>query len=193
MNIQKIQYGTPLFNETSAREILKPQKKWWHLRKKILKQIELVFLPFYYFELRTESKKSDLQRANFVVDGITGVYSLFDPIELTNTPPVNTSVFQFELTLPRAREIGLFEYKRSLLNYGLKQHVFIEVKEILLEEKFFYPFWIGYYVVGKKYDFLVIDALSGKMPGIKLRRAFLSAFNQAENNIHPTSKTPEIL
>lgn len=188
MNIEKIQYVAPLFNETSAREILKPQKKWWHLKKKILKRIELVFLPFYYFELRTESKKSDLQRANIVVDGITGVYNLFDPIDLTNIPPVNSSVFQFEIKLQRAREIGLHEYKRALLNYGLKKHIFIEVKEILIEEKIAYPFWIGYYVVGKKYDFLAIDAVSGKAPGVKMRRAFLSAFNQGKNSVHSTAK-----
>lgn len=189
MKLENIQYVKPLINEISANEILTPRNRWWHFRKLALKRIELVFLPFYYFELHTESKISGIRQVNIVVDGITGVFSLFDPIKLTDSFPPHSLVFQFEITPQQASEICLNEYKRILLNYSLKQHVFVEVKEIMLEKKIFYPFWIGYLLIGKRYDFQAIDAVDGKVQGIKMRRAFLNAFNQEKTTITSTPKT----
>ncbi|MBN2090374.1 hypothetical protein JW964_12245, partial [candidate division KSB1 bacterium] len=175
---EKIYYTPPLVSEFSASEILKPPKKWWYVRKKILKRIELVFMPFYYFELVTESSKLGIQRVNMVVDGISGIFSLIDPLDLTLESSLHTPVFQFQINLQQAHQICLNEYKRVLLNYSLKRHVVIEIKEILIQEKLFYPFWVGYLIIGKKYDFQTIDAVGGKFQGVKMRMAFLSAFNQ---------------
>ncbi len=178
MNDISIQYISPLISELLASEILNPPKKWWHLQKMLLKRIELVLMPFYYFELVTESPKSGLQQVNVIVDGISGVFSLYDRIELTNESPLNIPVFQFEINPQQAIQICLNEYRRVLLNYNLRRRVFVAIKEILIQKKLFLPFWIGYFQVGKKYDFQVIDAINGKSPSVRMRSAFLSAFSQ---------------
>ena len=178
MNDEAIQYISPLISELLASEILNPPKKWWHLRKKLLKRIELVFMPVYYFELVTESTKSGMQQVSVIVDGISGVFSLYDRIVLTNESPLNIPAFQFDINPQQAQQICLNEYRRVLLNYNMRKHAFIELKEILIQNKLFFPFWIGYFQVGKKYDFEAIDAVNGKSPGVKMRSAFLSAFTQ---------------
>jgi hypothetical protein len=75
-----------------------------------------------------------------------------------------------------ARETALQEYRWLLIEHGLRNKRSASVQKISGPERVHYPFWVAYFKRRQSYDFKALDAVSGEVQGIKMRKVFLAAF-----------------
>ena len=75
-----------------------------------------------------------------------------------------------------ARETAMDEYRWLLLEHGLRNKRQVSIRKISEPEKVHYPFWVAYFKRRGSYDFKALDAVSGELQGIKMRKVFLAAF-----------------
>ena len=147
-------------------------------------RIEIVYLPFYLFEVIVEraverKKKEDLHRQDVTlsVDGLLGHAVLFAvrALEIEEDPEKPAPTCDFALSSSEAAKVALDQYKGILLEHGLRTRSHSRAKEISEGRKIYYPFWIGYFKKKKGYDFKALDAVSGEVQGIRMRRVFMKA------------------
>jgi hypothetical protein len=55
----------------------------------------------------------------------------------------------------------------------------VSIQEISAPERIHYPFWVAYFKRRGSYDFKALDAVSGEVQGVKMRKVFLAAFRQS--------------
>lgn len=70
------------------------------------------------------------------------------------------------------------EYRWLLLEHRLRNRRTVSIREISEPERVHYPFWVAYFKKRGSYDFKTVDAVSGEVQGIKMRKVFLAAFRQ---------------
>lgn len=171
-------YIAPEISKKEAYAILSRRKSFLPLKflKKPLqiKRVELIYLPFYLFEILLTGN----QNVTIAVDGLLGDSIFFVKEELKYEKKTEHFVCDFILSPSEAQDIALKEYKWLLLQQGLRSRRNVTVEKITEAKKIFYPFWIGYFLKGKAYEFKAIDALSGQIQGIKMRKLFLKALRQ---------------
>ncbi|MGD2295290.1 MAG: hypothetical protein PVF22_05585 [Candidatus Aminicenantes bacterium] len=185
----------PKISQQQAENILSSKKSDFSLIRKLfslksfvsLDRLEVVYLPFYLFDVLVEkgikNKKegcSPKQTVTLTVDGLLGHVVLYaeDALEVEKDPKKPAPSCDFELFPSDASKIALEQYKGILLEHGLRTRSFPRAKEISEGKKIFYPFWIGYIKKRKGYDFKALDAVSGEIQGIKMRRLFIQAFRK---------------
>jgi len=142
---------------------------------------ELLYLPYYRFAIELSgSTKEPL--VTIAIDGLIGegVFFLTDEFEVA--PVGDEQRCEFSLSGVAAQEIALDQYKRLLLEHGLRNKSMTTVQTVPDAEQMFYPFWIGYVRQGDAYDFKALDAVSGDIQGVRMRRVFLAAFRQLESH-----------
>ena len=171
-------YVKPLIPREEAQDLL-TEEKWFHIKKRQLRRIELVYIPHYFFYLVIilKSGEKDVVAST---EGVLGSFALADKQMLEYETETTGEKFQFTINRTEAEKICLNEYRKMLLGYGLRQKELVALKEIKAIEEVMYPFWVAYIKIGTQYDFKAIDAVSGKPQGIKMRKVFLSAFSQKE-------------
>jgi hypothetical protein len=171
-------YVKPEISEEKAQEILTQRRSFPFLnflKKPLkLKRIELIYLPFYLFDIVLTGK----QNVTIAVDGLLGDTLFFVDDKLQYQESTEHSVCDFVLPSTQAKEKALKEYKTMLLEQELRSRKTVTVETISDSKKIYYPFWIGYYLKGKAYDFKSLDALSGQIQGLKMRKVFLKALRQ---------------
>ena len=149
------------------------------------KKVEVIYLPFYLFDVLVKrdnkaqkDRSPSTQRVRLSVDGILGHSVLYakEALDLANSQ--NLPAHDFVISPSVAEEIALKEYKGTLLEHGLRTRSFPQAEKILGSQKIYYPFWIGYFRKGRGYDFKALDAVSGEIQGIKMRKVFLKAFRR---------------
>ena len=168
----------PRIKEEEARDILSWKKSLFSriIKKKITpNKVELVNLPFYLFEVRVE-KKSKEQKLNIALDGLMGNTIFFAGDSLKFKKDSRNPKCQFILSSTDAQRIAHDEFRWILLEQGLRSKISSAIKSISEAKKIIYPFWVGYFQKGKKYDFKALDGISGEIQGVKMRRVFLKAF-----------------
>ena len=141
---------------------------------------ELLYLPYYCFCI-TLSGPTDEPLVRVAVDGFSGDGVFFCSDDLERVAVGDAQSCDFELSQADARDIVLDQYKRLLLEHGLRNKTKTSVESISDAEAILYPFWIGYTRKGEAYDFKALDAVSGEAQGIRMRKVFLRAFRQLEN------------
>ena len=57
-------------------------------------------------------------------------------------------------------------------------------------QKVLYPFWVGYFQKGNKYDFKAVDAVSGEMMGVTMRKVILKAFRVMRKRLKADDNYP---
>ncbi|UCF21162.1 MAG: hypothetical protein JSU87_07180, partial [Gemmatimonadota bacterium] len=77
-----------------------------------------------------------------------------------------------------ARETAMQEYRWLMLEHGLRNKRKVSIRAISEPERVHYPFWVAYFKKRGSYDFKALDAVSGEVQGIKMRKVFLAAFRQ---------------
>jgi hypothetical protein len=173
-------YVKPEISEEKAREILTHRKSFLSfkfLKKPLkLKRVELIYLPFYLFDMKLSIDK----KVTIATDGLLGYSVLFVKDELKFKGSTKHPVCDFVLPASEAQEIALKEYKTILLEQGLRSRKTVTVETISEGSKIYYPFWIGYFRKGKAYEFKALDALSGQIQGIKMRKVFLKALRHLD-------------
>lgn len=116
------------------------------------------------------------------MDGLLGE-GVFFMAEVLELEPFGTGLrCSFELSPTKARDIALEQYKRLLLEHGLRNKSNTTVASISEAEQMLFPFWVGYVRKRDAYDFNALDAVSGEAQGVRMRKVFLRAFRQLEDH-----------
>jgi hypothetical protein len=140
---------------------------------------ELIYLPYYRFVLElSDSAEEPLVRV--AVDGLIGEGVFFLTEELELEPTGYEQRCDFTLAPSAARQIASYQYKRFLLEHGLRNKSNTTVESISDGEEILFPFWIGYFRKGSSYDFKALDAVSGEVQSVRMRKVLLNAFRQLE-------------
>lgn len=166
-------------SKEEAGRILSLKKSFFPYKSKksgiLPRRIELIHLPFYLFDVIIE-KEGGKTKATLSVDGLLG-HAVFFAQDNMNLESKTDHLFSdFELPVSEAERIVLNEYKGLLLEHGLRTRTLPKAEKISVGKKIFYPFWVGYFRKRKSYDFKALDAVSGEIQGIKMRKVFLKAF-----------------
>jgi hypothetical protein len=147
--------------------------------------LEIIYLPFYLFDVSVKKEDKDrqemsqpMQKVTLSVDGLLGHSVLFAIDDLAVSSEKKARFCEFELSVSDAKKIAMSEYKALLLEHGLRTRSFPQAEETSGSRKIFYPFWIGYFRKRTGYDFKALDAVSGEIQGIKMRKVFMRAFHQ---------------
>lgn len=174
-------YVAPEISKEKAQKILSRKTSFLSLRIRNWSikpmRIELIYLPYYVFEILLTGKGGE-QKVTISVDGVLGNTMFFAGQGLNYVLEQDTKTCGFTVSLDEARKIATKEYTWLLLEQGLRSKKMTTIKEITGVKTIFYPFWIGYFQKGQSYDFKALDAVSGEVQGVKMRKVFLKAFRQ---------------
>jgi hypothetical protein len=150
-------------------------------------RLEMVYLPFYLFDVLVEkeikgNKAGDSPRQNVTLsaDGLLGHAVLYaeDVLEVENDPETLAAACDFEISSSDAAKMALGQYKGILLEHGLRTRSHPRAEEISEGRKIYYPFWVGYFKKKKGYDFKALDAVSGEIQGVRMRKLFIYALRK---------------
>ncbi len=120
----------------------------------------------------------DTQRVGVAVDAVLGATVFFIGDTLVRKPRCDGTACDFVQPPSAARETAMQEYRWLLLEHGLRNKRTVSIREISEPEKVHYPFWVAHFKRRGLYDFKALDAVSGEIQGIKMRKVFLAAFRQ---------------
>lgn len=146
-------------------------------------QLELIYLPYYFFKILVKNKKGETKEFLSAVDAIVGNFSILEPA-LLEPAEINEPEFKPRLNLEEAKSALLkqarwFLYQRSLSAW--ERYQLVEVGD---GEMVFYPFWVGYYQnKARALEFLALDAINQVLQGGEGRKVFIFAF--AESRFYP--------
>ncbi|UCE40645.1 MAG: hypothetical protein JSV17_14525 [Candidatus Aminicenantes bacterium] len=185
----------PKISQQHAENIISTKKWSFPLMSKLFsrisqispKKLEVLYLPFYLFDVRVEKKIKDKkegdsprQNVTLSVDGLLGHAVLFaeDTLDAEKDPDTRTPTCNFAISSTDAAKIALDQYKGILLEHGLRTRSHPRADEISEGRKIYYPFWVGYYQKKKGYDFKALDAVSGEIQGVRMRRVFMRALRE---------------
>lgn len=152
-------------------------------------KLEVVFLPFYLFDVLVEKQikgksAGDTTNQNVIlsVDGLLGHAVLFaeDALVVDKNAETSSPACEFAISSSDAADTALDQYRGILLEHGLRTRSHPHAKEISEARKIYYPFWVGYFKKKKGYDFRALDAISGEIQGVRMRRVFMRAFREIE-------------
>jgi hypothetical protein len=182
----------PKISEQQAKNIFASRKSILSLASKIRKKkgetfpkrVEVIYLPFFLFDVSVKRENKiqkdgppSTQKVRLSVDGLLGHSVMYAEEGLDLKASRVFPVLPFVISQSEAEETALNEYKAILLEHGLRTRSFPHADKILGSQKIYYPFWIGYFKKGKGYDFKALDAVSGEIQGIKMKKVFLQAFH----------------
>lgn len=190
-------YVKPKISRKEAEDIFASRKslipsigQLFRKKNQILpEKIEVLYLPFYLFDVLVEKEKYaekdvliNQQKITVSVDGLLGhsVFYAEDGMDTTKDPEISAVACDFQISASVAAEKALERYRGILLEHGLRSRSYLDIKEISEGEKIFHPFWIGYYRKRKGYDFKAMDAKSGEIQSIQMRRVFIKALKNLE-------------
>jgi hypothetical protein len=143
-----------------------------------------MYLPFYLFDVMVEKeikgKKGGIsprQNVTLSVDGLLGHAVLYaeDTLDVEKDLKTPAPSCDFEISSSDAAKMALDQYKGILLEHGLRTRSHPRAEEISEGRKIYYPFWVGYFKKKKGYDFKALDAVSGEVQGVRMRRVFIKA------------------
>lgn len=143
--------------------------------KKLIRNIELIHLPYYLFSAQIILKKKTIVQ-HICVDGLTGEYAfvkrenlkLMGDIDELSKNMVNES---------QALKIAKNAILSTLMHQNGKGANLISLN-LKLENNIMYPYWIGYYKRKNGVDFDVVDAVNGKKQGVKMKPVFIKLIMQ---------------
>jgi hypothetical protein len=150
-------------------------------------RLELLYIPFYLFDVLVEKEVKSNKRSfsprqyvSLTVDGFMGHAVLYakDGLDVENGPKRPAPTCDFEISANQASKIALEQYKGVLLEHGMRTHSQTYATKISEGRKIFYPFWVGYFQKKRGYDFKALDAVSGEIQGVRMRRVFMKAFRK---------------
>jgi len=168
----------PLIDAKEAFDLLTLRGRFFRWKKTLPKKLELIYLPYYFFQLRVKNKKGEERRFLAGIDAVSGSFALVDD---KNLKPGEISEIEFspQLEPEQAEELILKEARWFLYQKSLQERERYQLVSWESQGLFYYPYWVGYYQnPGRSWDFLALDAVSGILQGGPARRIFILAFSQ---------------
>ncbi len=172
-----MRFVAPKVAPEEARRILSRRPKLSLRRKREMKKMELVYLPYYIHRV-VVSQRNQEHEAVVCTDGICSVFSFFDATEMALCEEALGAVFDFLISPEDAERACRDNLRWHLVHQGLRLKVRPFIKEILAVETIHYPYWVAYFKGQNSYDFRAADAVTGEVQGIRMRETFLTAFSQ---------------
>jgi len=178
-------YITPGILKENAQNIFSQRKSFLskHFGKKkpvTPQRVELIYLPFYLFEVVSSSEERK-QEVKVCLDGLLGDNLFFFRENMAYKDKVENPVCPFVLSPAEAQQKATDKYKWLQLEHKLRIKQKFEIGEISEGKQIFYPFWVGYFQkAGGRYDFKIMDAVSGEVQGVKMRKVFLKALRHLD-------------
>jgi hypothetical protein len=177
-------YITPGISKEEAENIFSQRKSFLFKRfgkKRPVppKRVELIYLPFYLFEVVSSSEERK-QEVKVCLDGLLGDNLFFFRENMAYKDKAEHPVCPFVLSPSEARQKAVDKYKWLQLEHKLRIKQEFKMGEISEGKRIFYPFWVGYFQKGKGYDFKIMDAVSGEVQGVRMRKVFLKALRYLE-------------
>ena len=170
-------YVVPEIDKARAQAVLTRQPRPFTRKRNILKT-ELLYLPSFLFLLRVKPGTGSHFVEYVTIEEIHGEFALIEKSDYSPEPVTPSRIYNFVLPSDEAEAVALDLYKRILLKKSLKNKSMAVVESIELEQKFYYPYWIGYFHHKGALDFDVIDGISGKHQGPKMRSVFIELLLQ---------------
>lgn len=175
---------TPQLDREEAEAILAPSKRPWLSRLFLKKparpkRTELIHFPLFLFDVTLENKGT-IRRIIISVDGLLGEAALFDRSGLKTESRTGAIVCQPILSRDEATKCAVHHARGVVLEHGLKMKTSFEIKATAYREQIFYPFWVGYFEKGGKYDIRIVDAVRGDLQGARMRKVCLAAIRHLE-------------
>ncbi|NQT83082.1 hypothetical protein HQ563_08665 [bacterium] len=168
----------PRVSADDARGILCKRKRFSPRRKREMKKMELLYLPYYVHRV-VISQRDDQHEIIACTDGISNIFSFFDAKQMEFCNEASGEVFDFLVSAEEARRACRESLRWHLVRQGLRLKVKASVKEIREVREIHYPYWVGYFRGGDGYDFRAADAVTGETQGVRMRETFLAAFSHS--------------
>ncbi len=172
-----MRFVVPKLSLDEARRILGRRSKLSLRRKREMKKMELLYLP-YYVHTVTVSQGNDEHEIVVCTDGICSAFSFFNAKETAFCEEASGEVFDFLVSPEEAERACRDNLRWHLIRQGLRLKVKASVKEIRKIESVHYPYWVAYFKGADGYDFLAADAVTGEIQGVRMRKTFLTAFSE---------------
>ncbi|MFH1748881.1 MAG: hypothetical protein ABIG44_17760 [Planctomycetota bacterium] len=173
-------FARPIVQKDAARERLARRGGlFFALRRREPEKIELIYFPYYLFELAL-LVKGGKQSVFVASDGVLGDLAFLEPETLEFVEQVDAPHFDFHLDMETAKAKVLDECQWILVKHGFHRKSPPRVEAVKNTESFYYPYWVAYYKQRRGYDFKAVDGFSLAPIGIRMRRAFLAAFAQQQ-------------
>jgi len=163
----------PEVDRDQAQKLLARRPLLQPFRRLAPDRIELLHFPYYRFALQVEDR-SGTRPVAAGADGILGTLVLMENLRLRWTEKEFRPEFGFALSPEEARAKVTEEYRWILYRARMRRYR-CRLVEIDDGEVFYYPYWVGYFSISGKWDFDILDAVTGHPLGGPLRKAFLHA------------------
>lgn len=166
----------PRISEAEAKGLLTLRGRIFRSRKTVPYRVELIYLPYYFFQIRVKNKKGEEREFCAAIDAILGSFSMVEK-EAMLEQELSEAEFQPKISLEEAtsaleKEVRWFLVSRSMQKRERYQFLGAEPGELA-----WYPYWVGYYKnKSGAWEFLALDAISGILQGGPARRLFIHAF-----------------
>ncbi len=149
-----------------------------------------VYIPFDVFRVETKNK-SNHERILLAIDAVTGE---LDPYRLDEgfidgivsfrtRNAIQASVSQIQLS-----NLAMDHARRMIFNRGFFRVSELQMTTTRLSESLHFPYWVGFHAAGSMARLSVINAISGRAEGAKLR-GLLSDWLCPDSNV----STPKIV
>ena len=139
-----------------------------------LKRIELVYLPFFLFDMM----QAGIHKGRICVDGLIGNAFFSVQNDLLTTEKLDVSLCPFVLSPSEGEACVRGWWQGVTLEQGLRRKRPTSGTSIGSHRKMYYPFWVGYFEKKNAYDFQAVDAVTGDKQGVRMRKVFLRAFRE---------------
>lgn len=148
--------------------------KFWRRPGK-LRHVERFFLPYHFFRVRfiTDGQKTERTVA---LDGLLGEMMFFVSDDLKSVGSMDDEFCPFLVSDDSALERLNDNVRWMRLESSLRQKISSGRREVVRTERVYYPYWVGYFRRRGLLDFKALDAVSGEIQSVRMRRVFLRAF-----------------
>jgi len=166
----------PCITEQEAKQALTLRGRIFRSRKIIPYRVELVYLPYYFFQIRVQNKKSQEREFLAAIDAILGSFSMVEK-EVMIEQELNEAEFHPRIKMEDAQAVLEKEVRWFLVSRSLQTREKYRLLGVGSGELAWYPYWVGYYKnKAGAWEFLSMDAVSGTIQGGPARRLFIHAF-----------------
>jgi len=173
-------YICPVISAADAQDIFETKKRlnpFSFFRRAQFKKTELFHVPLFLFEILVQAEE---KKSNTVIscDAIMGETAIFQGEDHRHSEQAQGTVCEPVLEQEQAKELARKYGHALILNQAMGYGRKASLQDVNFVEMIFYPYWIGYFKKGGRYDFRIIDSMTGQLQGPKFRRLFLQALRQ---------------
>jgi hypothetical protein len=159
-----------IIEKSKAIKIMEKPSFLFHKKRDIL-HAELIYIPYYLFLTEIILKNDDNIKVNICIDRISGEYAFvtqYHCFDISEHHRPNLKIGMEEAKKVANRAVN------QVIVAKMRQNISLDGVKIQLIKNFDYPYWLGLYKKGQKgLQFEVIDAITGKKQGPKMKPIFM--------------------